>query len=151
LSQPASFSENGSSLLCRSGVANCGSIVPAFRYFLIVLRDIPVRRAISRRGNFSRNAMRRMMFKSPMCITPMSPVAYRAGGRVTWVNSQWKLCSYPDHTSVEINSYEVDGPDFTGPVIGKITDDWAAPHLTDCPVIGIWEADGQSWQTIADY
>lgn len=77
--------------------------MPEFKYFLMVLRDIPVRRAISRRGNFSRKAIRRMMFKSPMCITPMSPVAHGAGGRVTWVNSQWKLGRYPGHFWVEIN------------------------------------------------
>lgn len=52
-----------------------------FKYFLMVLRDIPVRRAISRRGNFSRKAIRQMMFKSPMCIPPMSPVAHGAGGK----------------------------------------------------------------------
>jgi hypothetical protein len=74
--------------VARSGVANFGSTVPAFRYFVTVLRDRPVRRAISLTGSFSRNAMRRMMFKSPMWITPMSPVAHRVGGRVTWLKSQ---------------------------------------------------------------
>lgn len=48
LSQPVSFSAKGSSLLDRSGVANCGSITSAFRYFLMVLRDTPMRRSISR-------------------------------------------------------------------------------------------------------
>ena len=72
------------------------------RYFLIVLRDLPGRRAISRRGNSSRKAMGRMMFKSPICITPMSPAAHAAGGRVTWVNSQWKLRRCPGHIRVEI-------------------------------------------------
>ena len=47
---------------------------PDFRYFRIVLRDSPVRRAISRIGSCSRSAMRRMTFKSPMWITP-SPMA----------------------------------------------------------------------------
>ena len=65
----------GSSSLCGSGVAKWCSIVPAFRYFFMVLHDIPVRRAISRRGNFWREAIRRIMFKSPMLITPMSPAA----------------------------------------------------------------------------
>jgi len=37
-----------------------------------------------------------------MCITPMSPAAHRAAGRVTWVNSQWKLCRYLGHFRMEI-------------------------------------------------
>jgi hypothetical protein len=57
-------------LLGLAGVANFGSTVPAFRYFLMVFRDKPVRRETSRIGSLSRNAMRRMMFKSPMWITP---------------------------------------------------------------------------------
>ena len=72
-SQPASFSEKGSSLLGRSGVANFGSIVFAARCFDTVLRERPVRRAISRIDSFSRKCMRRMMFKSPMWITPLPP------------------------------------------------------------------------------
>ncbi len=44
-----------------------------------------------------------MMFKSPLCITPMSVAAHAAGGRVTWVKSQWELCRYPGHFCVEIN------------------------------------------------
>jgi hypothetical protein len=62
-----------------------------------VLRDKPVRREISRIDSFSRKDMRRIMFKSPMCITPLLPVAQRAGGRVTWLNSQWKLFDKPAH------------------------------------------------------
>jgi len=46
LFQPVSFSAKGSSLLCRSGVMNCGSIVPTFKYFVVVLRDIPERLAM---------------------------------------------------------------------------------------------------------
>jgi len=76
---------------------NCGSIVPAFKYFLMVLREIPVRRAISRIGSFSRNAIRLMMFKSPLWITPLLPAASCFGGRLTWVNSQWKLYACPGH------------------------------------------------------
>ena len=68
----------------------------------MVLRDMPVRRAISRVDSFSRSAIRRMMFKSPMCITPMSPIAHRAGGKVTWLKFQWKLSAYPAHFRVEI-------------------------------------------------
>ena len=52
---------------------NVGSIVPALKYFAIVLRDSPVRRLISRIDCFSRSAIRRMMFKSPMWITPLPP------------------------------------------------------------------------------
>ena len=44
----------------------------------MVVRDRPVRRAISGIGSFSHRAMRRMTFKSPMWITPMPPVAHRA-------------------------------------------------------------------------
>ena len=53
-SQPASLSAKGSSLLGRSGTENVGSIVPALKYFAIVLRDSPVRRLISRIDCFSR-------------------------------------------------------------------------------------------------
>ncbi|MBB3383771.1 hypothetical protein FHX12_001905, partial [Rhizobium sp. BK609] len=59
--------------------ANFGSIVPALKYFAIVLRDNPVRRLISRTDNFSRSAIRRMMFKSPMWITPL-PLSLTALG-----------------------------------------------------------------------
>jgi len=77
--------------------------VPAFKYFSMVLRDIPVRRAISRIGSFSRNAIRLMMFKSPMWITPMPPTASCFEGRLTWVTSWWKLYRYPGSFRVEIN------------------------------------------------
>jgi hypothetical protein len=88
-------------LLCRSGVVNCGSIVPAFRYFVIVLRDKPVRRAISRTESFSRKDIRRIIFKSPMCITPLLPIcASRSGESVTWLKSQWKLSVYPTPTHI---------------------------------------------------
>ena len=53
VNQPTRFSAKGSSLLNRSGVsgvANFGSIVSAFKYFLMVLRDNQVRRSISRTG-----------------------------------------------------------------------------------------------------
>lgn len=39
-----------------------------------------------------------------MWITPLSPVARGSGERVTWLNSQWKLCGYPGHIWVEINT-----------------------------------------------
>ena len=61
---------------------------PAFKCFVTVFRDRPVRRAISRIDRFSRNAMRRMMFKSPRWITPLPPVALSAGEGVTWLSSQ---------------------------------------------------------------
>ena len=91
-SQPASLSAKGSSLLGRSGVANFASTMPPFKHFLMVLRDSPVQRAISRIASFSRNAKRRMMFKSPMWITPLLPAAV-PWGKITWVKSQWKSCS----------------------------------------------------------
>jgi hypothetical protein len=77
----------------RGVTVNVGSIVPALRYFAIVLRDSPVRRLISRIDCFSRSAIRRMMFKSPMWITPLPPSLTALGGRFTWLNSQWKLCA----------------------------------------------------------
>src|SRR5690606_4521207 len=101
-SQLVSFSAKGSSLLDRSGVANLGSIVSAFRYFLMVLRDKPVRRSISRIGKPCRKRSLRITFSSPMSITPLAPSLF-AWGRVTWVKSQWKLRAYPGHFSVEIN------------------------------------------------
>lgn len=42
-----------------------------------------------------------------MCITPLLPVAHRAGGRVTWLKSQWKLSVYPAHFCAEIYSYAI--------------------------------------------
>jgi hypothetical protein len=41
---------------------------------------------------FSRSAIRRTMFKSPMWITPLPPSLTALGGRFAWLNSQWKLC-----------------------------------------------------------
>ena len=58
-----------------------GSIVPAFKYFAIVLRDKPVCRLIPRIDCFSRSFIRRMMFKSPMWITPLPPSLTAFGGR----------------------------------------------------------------------
>ncbi len=101
--QPAGLSAKGSGLLCRSDVVDRGSIVPAFRYLLKVLRDSPARCATSRIGRFSRNALRRTLFRSPLCITPISPAALCSGGMVTWVTSQWKSCCYSGHFQVEVN------------------------------------------------
>jgi phosphoglycerate dehydrogenase-like enzyme len=39
-----------------------------------------------------------------MCITPLLPIAHRAGERVTWLSSQWKLSAYLAHFCVEINT-----------------------------------------------
>jgi hypothetical protein len=70
--QPASKFVGKRIKLARSfRYVNVGSIVPALKYFAIVLRDSPVRRLISRIDCFSRSAIRRMMFKSPMWITPL--------------------------------------------------------------------------------
>jgi len=83
--------QSGQTRRLRTSVVNCGSIVPAPKCLVIVLRDRPVRREISRIDSFSRQYMRQFIFKSPMCITPLLPVAHRAGGRVTWLNFQWKI------------------------------------------------------------
>ncbi len=37
-----------------------------------------------------------------MCITPLLPVAHRAGERVTWLKFQWKFSDYPAHFCEEI-------------------------------------------------
>jgi len=81
---------NVNNLTMPSGVLNCGSIMPAFKYFLMVLRDIPVRRAISRIGSFSRKAIRLIMFKSPMWIAPLPPpqVAWALSARSTKIKGQ---------------------------------------------------------------
>ena len=50
--------------------------MPAFRYFLMALRGIPVRRSTLRK------VIRRVMFKSAIFITPMSPTTNVAVGRV---------------------------------------------------------------------
>jgi hypothetical protein len=86
-SRPASVSANGSSLPGRAGVANRGSTAPDYGYFLTVLRDSPVRRAIARSGSCSRSARRRTTFNSPTWIRPLPP-AHRPRGRVAWVKSQ---------------------------------------------------------------
>ena len=87
-SQADNRSAYGSNLLERGGVLNCGSTAPSRRYFLMVLRDSPVRREISRIGILSRNAQRRMTLKNPMSITPNLPKRNRWGNVFTWVNSQ---------------------------------------------------------------
>ena len=105
-SQPASFSAKGSSLLGRSGVANFGSTAPAARCLVTVFRDSPVRRAISRIDSFCRKCMRRMMFKSPMWITPLPPPLSAQGegshGSIlsgsyatSRLSSRWKSTSLP--------------------------------------------------------
>lgn len=58
-------------MLGGNGVSNFGSTVLEHKYFLFVFRDSPVRRAISRIGNCSRNAIRLMMFESPTWIAPL--------------------------------------------------------------------------------
>ncbi len=67
------------------------------------MRDNFVRRAISRMDRCSRSAQRRIMLKNAMSITPLSPAVSSRGEGVTWVNSQWKLYSYPGHFRVKIN------------------------------------------------
>lgn len=88
-SQPVSFSANGSSLLpshtCKHVLPGNGPVQrlklrlnnPRPQIFLIVLRDSPVRRAISRIGIFLRNAQSRITLKSPMSITPKPPGKFR--------------------------------------------------------------------------
>lgn len=78
------------------------------------IRDSQVRRLISRIDNFSRKDMRLMIFKNPMWITPSPPVAHCAGGRVTWLNSKWKLSANPAHFRVEINITGVQWPSLRG-------------------------------------
>jgi hypothetical protein len=87
-SQPDSFAAKGSSLLGRSATLNAGSTAPDRKYFLMVLRDNFVRRAISRMDRCSRNAQRRIILKNAMPITPMSPAASNQGEGVTSVSSQ---------------------------------------------------------------
>src|SRR5208282_1365911 len=69
----ASLSAKGSSRLGRSGVANRGSTLSERRYLRTVLRDSPVRRAISRIENCCRYRQRRMTLNNSMSITPRSP------------------------------------------------------------------------------
>src|SRR5437868_9600071 len=54
-------------------VAYRGSTAPARRYFLMVLRDRPVRRAISRMDSCSRRAHRLMTLSVATSITPTAP------------------------------------------------------------------------------
>ena len=70
----------------------------------MVLRDRPVRRAISRIGILSRNAQRRITLKNPMSITPCLPDQTRQGSVFTWVNSQWQFMGLPDQFSMTVNS-----------------------------------------------
>src|SRR5208282_5388352 len=97
----ASLSAKGSSRLGRSGVANRGSTLSERRYLRTVLRDSPVRRAISRIENCCRYRQRRMTLNNSMSITPRSPAMAEGerfehgsvlGGhtRATRVSSQWK-------------------------------------------------------------
>ena len=72
-------------------------------------RDRPVRRAISRTDSFCRKCMRRMMFESPMWITPVTPAPHRLGERFTWLKSQGKLRACPAQFWVEINRHGAEG------------------------------------------
>lgn len=87
-SQAVSCLAYGSSLLGRSGVWNAGSTIPSRKYFLIVLREMPVRRAISRMGILSRSAHFLITFKNPMSITPYASSWFKPRQGCTWVNSQ---------------------------------------------------------------
>ncbi len=78
-SPPARFSASGSCLLGRSGVPQCCSTVSAARCLVTVLRDKPVRRAVSRIYNSCRKFKRRMKFKNPMCIIPFPPPLAASG------------------------------------------------------------------------
>ncbi|MFM7444853.1 MAG: iron chelate uptake ABC transporter family permease subunit [Tabrizicola sp.] len=78
-SQPASFSAKGSILLCRSGVADFGSIMFADKCLATVFRDMPVSREISRIDSFCRKCIRRMIFNMAMWITPLTPPLKASG------------------------------------------------------------------------
>ena len=54
----------------------------------MVLRDSPVRLAISRMGILSLNAHRRITLKNPISITPITPDTSGQGQGCTWVISQ---------------------------------------------------------------
>lgn len=66
----------------RVGVLNFGSAAPSRRIFLMVFRDRPVRRAITRIGILSHNAQRRTTLKKTMSITPYLPQPNPSGQRV---------------------------------------------------------------------
>jgi hypothetical protein len=71
--------EEGTTGQIRSGVASIGLMVFAARCLATVFRDTPVSRAISRSDSFCRKCVRRMMFKSPMWITPLPPLLSALG------------------------------------------------------------------------
>jgi hypothetical protein len=82
-------------------MSNLGSTLSERRYLRTVLRDSPVRRAISRIEKCCRYRQRRMTLSSSMTITPRSPVLVEGerfehgsilGGKTwpAWVSSQWK-------------------------------------------------------------
>ena len=71
LSQPASFSANGSSRLEVARGLYCGSFVSVRRYLRIVLRDRPVRLAISLMDSCSRSAQRLMTLSVATSIIPV--------------------------------------------------------------------------------
>ena len=112
----------------------------AFRCFLMVLRDTPVRRSISRIAKPCRSRSLRITFSSPMSITPLAPSLF-ARGRVTWVKSQWKLRAHPGHFSLEINTCAL-------PRIASVT--WtsapriAAPRLGALNTVSINRASAQT-------
>ena len=91
----AGLPAKGSSVLGRSGTANFGSTAPLFRYFLMVLRDRPVLRAQGQPANDIQ--------KSHVDHSAVPRCSLR-WGKVTWVNSQRKLCPYPGQFRVEINT-----------------------------------------------
>src|SRR6187402_3016806 len=108
LSQPDSFSAYGSSLLGQMRLAYRGSTAPARRYLLMVLRDRPVRRAISRMDNCSRSTHRLMTLSVATSITPTAPCHSKQQVRVlAWVSSRWKSPRSVDHFWVEINIFGI--------------------------------------------
>jgi len=82
----------------------------------------------------------------------LSPDRFELSGRASKVRGD--LCSgqvTDVRGSGEMFAYCLKSRDFAGKVIGRDTGDWAAPHIADSLTFDVLEADGQSWQTIADY
>jgi hypothetical protein len=76
------------------------------RCFATVFRDSLVRREILRIDSFSRNAIRRTMFKSPIWIAPLLP-PHAAQGKGAIGSALNEIIPKPDHLWVKINNQVV--------------------------------------------
>jgi hypothetical protein len=62
----------------------------------------PMRRVVTRINRFCQESIRKIIFVSPVSITPFSTLHLISERRFPWLNSQWKLRAHPRQILVQI-------------------------------------------------